>query len=217
MMTETTTLPARESATLSVTIEDDATPLVRLIGQTFRHAARMGHVPEATSGPIGTVAVRSHDTPQVATIAFASGAAQVTSGVQGEPDATVVVDLHGRFAPVQDPEGDLALAGAALSALRPPLPPWREAAERFWSITRDISGIPDVLVVEAVGPDGIEHGRFGEGETEYLMAGRVDLLAGVFTGVDDFLASLAAGVQIRGSLSDLSVMTAASWKVRFDV
>lgn len=216
-MTETTTLPATERATFSVTIEDDATPLVRLIGQTLHHAARMGHVPEATGGVTGTVAVRSHDTPQVATVAFASDAAEVTSGVQGEPDATVMVDLHGRFAPVQDPEGDLALAAAALSALRPPLPHWRVAAERFWSVTRDITGIPDVLVVEAVGARGVERGRFGEGDTEYLMAGPADVLAGVFTGVDDFLASLAAGVQIRGSLSDLSVMTAASWKVRFDV
>lgn len=215
-MTETIT-PVAEGATFPVTIEDDATPLVRLIGQMLQHAVRMGHLPEATGGATGTVAVRSHDTPQVATIAFASGAAEVTSGVPAEPDATVVVDLHARFAPVQDPDGDLALAAAALDALRPPVPDWREAAQRFWSVTRDIAGIPDVLVVEAAGPDGVEHGRFGEGETEYLMAGPADLLAGVFTGLDDFLAALAAGVQIRGSLSDLSVMTAASWKVRFDV
>jgi hypothetical protein len=49
------------------------------------------------------------------------------------------------------------------------------------------------------------------------MAGPPDLLAGVFSGADDFLAALASGLQVKGTLSQLSVMTAASWKVRFDV
>lgn len=216
-MTKTTTLPVRKGATLSVAIEDDATPLVRLIGQTLRHAARMGHAPEATGAATGTVAVRSHDTPQVATVAFASGAAEVTSGVRTEPAATVVVDLHDRFAPAQEPEGDLTLAAATLEALRPPLPHWREAAERFWTLAREIPGIPEVLVVEATGSDGVECGRFGHGASEYLMAGPADLLAGVFTGADDLLAALEAGLQVQGTLSQLSVMTAASWKVRFHV
>lgn len=216
-MTETRTLPERETSTFFVTIEDDATPLVRLIGQTLRLTARMGQAAEVQGGPSGIVAVRSHDTPQVATIALGPGAAAVTRGLQVAPDASLVVDLHARFAPVEGPEGDQALAAAALDLLRPTLPHWREAAERFWAVTRQIPGIPDVLVVEAAATDGVERERFGEGRTNYLMAGPADVLAGVFTGVDDLLASLAAGVQVRGSLSDLSVMTAASWKVRFDV
>jgi hypothetical protein len=216
-MTETTTFPLREGSTFSVTIEDDAAPIVRLVGQTLRRAALTGHVSEAVAEAVGSVAVRSHDTPQAATVRFSAEAVEVTGGVLVETDATVVVDLHARFTPTQEPEGDAGLAAVALGALRPPLPHWQEAAERFWELTRHIPGIPDVLLVEAAGPDGTERGRFGKGETEYLIAGPPDVLSGVFTGADDFLASLDAGVQIRGTLSDLSVMAAASWKVRFDV
>ena len=219
-MTESTTIeaPSERFDPIRVAIEDDATPLVRLIGRTLSRASGPGRPAEdLTAGVAGTVAIRSHDTPQTATVAFAAGAVEVTSGVSVEPEATLVVDLHARFAPTQEPAGDADIAARVLRALRSPLPHWRDAAVRFWELTRDIAGIPDVLLVEAAGPDGTERGRFGEGATTYLIAGPADLLAGVFSGADDFLASLDAGVQVQGTLSQLSVMTAASWKVRFDV
>lgn len=219
-MTESTTIeapPPRLEAT-RICIEDDATPVVRLIGRTLRDAAAVaGAGGDLLAGLLGTVAVRSHDTPQAATVALTAGAVEVTGGILGEPDATVVVDLNARFAPAEPATGDAGLAAALLDVLQRPLPDWRVAAARFWEVTRDIPGIPDVLVVEALGPDGAEHGRFGEGTTTYGIAGPSDLLAGVFSGADDLLVSLAAGVQVQGTLAQLSVMTAASWKVRFDV
>lgn len=224
-MTETMTfseVPARypevserEGSTSPITVEDDGSPLVRLIGRTLRDSSRIGHAHEVLGQSVGTVAVRSHDTPQAATIVFGGGSVEVVGGVQAEPDATVVVDLHARFASVREPAGDAALAAGTLRALRPPLPHWREAAQHFWDVTRDISGIPEVLIVDTGGPDGPERGQFGEGSSEYLMAGPAEVLAGVFSGADDFVASLAAGVRVKGTLSQLSVMVAASWKVRY--
>lgn len=214
-MTETTTLPVAQIR--AVTIEEDAAPITRLLGQRLREADRLGHVPALLTRARGTVAVRSHDTPQAATIAFDSGVMAVTGGAERQADASVVVDLHARCAHTQEPVGDVDLAHGVLAALRPPLPHWREAAERFWSASRGILGIPDVLLVETEGTNGPELGRFGDGVTEYLMTGPADLLAGVFTGADDLFDALAAGVRVKGTLSQLSVMTAASWKVRFDV
>lgn len=216
-MTQSTTIeapPARLRAA-GIAVADDPIPIVRLLARTLRDAS--ARIPETTAGLAGIVVVRSHDTPQAATLVFAPDVTEVTAGVSAEPDATVVVDFDARFAPSQEPTGDAELAAGVLRALRPPLPGWREAAARFWEVTRDIPGIPDVFVVEADGPDGAEHGRFGDGPTSYLIAGPADILAGVFSGADDFLASLAAGVQVQGTLSQLSVMTAASWRVRFDV
>jgi hypothetical protein len=216
-MTESTTIeapPERLEAT-DIAVEDDAIPIVRLLARTLRDAS--ARTPEAVGGVKGTVVVRSHDTPQTATLVFAPGAVEVVAGSVAEPDASIVVDLDARFTPSQEPLGDAELAAGVLQALQPPLPHWREGAARFWEVTRDIPGIPDVLSVKADGPDGAEHGRFGDGPTSYLVAGPADLLAGVFSGADDFLASLAAGVQVQGTLSQLSVMTAASWRVRFDV
>ncbi len=209
--------PAREGSTSPITIEDDASPLVRLIGRTLRDSSRIGHAHEFFGQTVGTVGVRSHDTPQAATIVFDGETIEVTSGVLVEPDSAVVVDLRARFASTQTPTGDAALAAGTLRALRPPLPHWREAARHFWEVTRGIPGIPEVLIVDADGRDGPERGQFGDGSTEYLMAGPADLLAGVCSGADDFVASLAAGVRVKGTLSQMSVMTAASWRVRFAI
>ena len=215
-MTETTACrPApADNATCAVTIEDDAPPVVRLIGRTLRDSARIGHAREVLTESVGTVAVRSHDTPQAATVTLGRHCVRVTSGAVAAADATVVVDLNARFAPIQDPAGDAGLAAAVLGALSPPLPQWRDAAVSFWQRARAISGIPDVLTVDVDGQDGA---RFGAGPNEYLVAGSADALAGVFSGADDLLQSLATGLQVKGTLSQLSVMTAASWKVRYDV
>lgn len=217
-MAATTTIaaPVRQDVP-HIAIEDDATPMVRLVGRTLRDAARAGRAGEVLDRTTGTVAVRSHDTPQVATIAVGGSTVGVVAGAPAEPDATVVVDLNARFAATQEPLGDGVLAAAVLRALTSPVPHWKEAAARFCALTREIPGIPDVLDVHAVLPDGSERARFGEGTTSYGITGPADLLAGVFSGADDFLVSLAAGVQVQGTLSQLSVMTAASWKVRFDV
>jgi len=218
-MTESTTIspPNRDAArTTRLAIEEDASPLVRLVGRTLRSAVEHAES-NLVEGIVGTVAVRSHDTPQVATVSFADGFVGVTSGLFVAPDATLTVDLHARFAPTGEPTGDARLATAVLRALRAPLPHWREAAARFWEAARDIPGIPDVLVVDATGADGSEQARFGTGTTSYGISGPADLLAGVFSGADDLLVALSAGLQVQGTLSQLSVMTAASWKARFDV
>ncbi|MFH8573855.1 hypothetical protein [Streptomyces sp. NPDC017993] len=220
-MSETTTAPPSASAgaaEVDVRIEDDASPLVRLIGRTLRDSARTGHAADTLSRSTGTVAIRSHDTPQAATINFGDNGLDVSSGVLVEPDATVTVDLNARFAPTADPSGDADLAGGVLQALTPPLPGWRDAAQRFWDATRSLPGIPDVLIAVTEGPEGLEQVVLGDGSTQYLVAGAPETLAGVFSGADDLVAVLSSGaLGIQGTMSQLSVMTGASWKVRYDV
>lgn len=153
-MTETPTIapgPAAQRAPAPIEIDDDATPIVRLLGRTLRDAVRLGHLPEVFDRGIGTVAVRSHNTPQAATVTLCDGAVTVTGGVFAPADATLVVDLEARFALTQDPDGDADLADGVLRALQHPLPSWQEAAERFWEVTRGIRGIPDVLIAVAQG------------------------------------------------------------------
>lgn len=215
-MDATTIPPAPVTTTITVEIAHDATPIVRLLGRTLRDAVRTGHAPDVLGHGAGTVAVRSHDTPQAATVTFSDGAVTVTGGVFAPTDATVVVDLDARLATVST-EGDADLADGLSTALRPPLPSWQEAATRFWDLTRGIRGIPDVLVAVADGPGGPEEARFGAGPTCYRMVATPDVLTGVFTGSDYLLSALDRGLRVQGTLSQLSVMTAASWKVRFDV
>lgn len=218
-MTHTSTATTPTSARdVEVRIEPDASPIVRLIGRTLRDSARVGHAPDTLARSTGTVAIRSHDTPQAATITFGDGGIDITGGVPAEPDATVTVDLNARFAPTTEPAGDADLAAGVVCALTPPLPGWRAAAQHFWEQTRSLPGIPDVLVAVTEGPDGLEQAVIGDGTTQYLMAGAPETLEGVFTGADDLTAVLFAGaLGIEGTLSQLSVMTGASWKVRYDV
>ncbi|MBZ4015027.1 hypothetical protein [Streptomyces purpurogeneiscleroticus] len=205
-------------ADIDVRIEDDASPVVRLIARTLRDSARAGHAVDALTRSAGTVAMRSHDTPQAATITFGDDGIDVASGVPAESDAAVTVDLNARFTPTAEPSGDADLAGGVLRALTPPLPEWRDAAQRFWDATRSLPGIPDVLIAVTEGPEGLEQAVLGDGATQYLIAGAPETLAGVFSGADDLMAVLASGaLGIQGTLSQLSVMTGASWKVRYDV
>ncbi|RVU23159.1 hypothetical protein EOT10_19135 [Streptomyces antnestii] len=220
-MSGTMTAPTSTSAgaaDVDVRIEDDASPLVRLIGRTLRDSARTGHAVDTLNRSTGTVAIHSHDTPQAATISFGANGIDVSSGVLVEPDAAVTVDLNARFAPTADPSGDAGLAGGVLQALTPPLPGWRDAAQRFWDATRSLPGIPDVLIAVTEGPEGLEQAVLGDGPTQYLIAGAPETLAAVFCGADDLFAVLSSGaLGIQGTLSQLSVMTGASWKVRYDV
>lgn len=213
----TTTFPAQDAETrVLVAIDDDATPIVRLIGRTLRDADRLGHAQDVLSRASGTVAVRSHSTPQAATVTFSDGAVRVTGGVFAPTDATVVVDLDDRLASTGS-DGDPELADAMNRALQVPLPEWRVAAARFWEITRGVPGVPDVLVAVAAGPDGREEARFGSGPSAYRIVGSPDALAGLFTGTDFLLTALERGLRVQGSMAQLSTMTAASWKARYDV
>jgi hypothetical protein len=215
-MQTTTSPPAPFTGGARVVIDDDAAPIVRLLGRTLRDSFRTGPAVDGLERLSGSVAVRSHNTPQAATVTLRNGAATVTGGVAGRTDAALVVDLDSRVAVVAS-DGDPLLAEAVRQALCPPLPAWRDAAARFWDLTRGIRGIPDVLIAVALGPDGPEEARFGTGPDAYRIVGSPDQLAGVFTGADYLLSALEHGLRVQGTLSQLSVMTAASWKVRFDV
>ncbi|ANY23574.1 hypothetical protein [Gordonia terrae] len=214
---EITTLSAAGVASaIRIEIDDDATPIVRLLGRILRDASRTGHAADVLGRGSGSVAIRSHSTPQAATVTFADGMIAVTGGVFAPVDATVVVDLDSRCARVYT-EGDADLADAVLGALQVPLPDWQEAGARFWEQTRTIPGMPDALAVVARGIEGSQEARFGGGDVAYRIVGSVDTLAGFFTGTDFLFTALERGLRVQGSLAQLSVMTAASWKARYDV
>ncbi|ONM49804.1 hypothetical protein [Nocardia donostiensis] len=220
-MTETTIGPATRGVDaiggVDIRIEDDASPITRLIGRTITDSLRADSS-LLPGGLEGAIAVRSHDTPQAATISIANGTVAVSSGVFVEPDLTLTVDLNQRFAPVGEPVGAGEFAGVASALLSPPLPDWKTAAATFWAAARSIPGIPDVLVATTEGPEGLDQVVVGEGETHYVIAGPPELLAGIFSGTDDLVAALSTGlIGVRGTFSQLSMLVAASWKVRYDV
>ncbi|MFE6925353.1 hypothetical protein ACFVAV_30370 [Nocardia sp. NPDC057663] len=220
-MTETTIGPATRGADavggVDIRIEDDASPIVRLIARTVTDSLRADSS-LLPAGLEGAIAIRSHDTPQAATITIADGAIAVSGGVFVEPDLDATVDLNQFFAPVGEPVGSPEFVAVAVALLSPPLPDWKTAAASFWAAARSTPGIPDMLIAITEGPEGLDQVVVGEGETYYVIAGPPDLLAAIFTGAVDLLAALSTGlIGVRGTLAQLSVLVAASWKVRYDV
>jgi hypothetical protein len=88
MMTETTIAPAPRGTDavggVDSRIEDDASPIARLIARTITDSLRADSSLLPT-GVVGRIAIRSHDTPQAATITIADGAIAVSAGVFVEP------------------------------------------------------------------------------------------------------------------------------------
>ncbi|WP_229052504.1 hypothetical protein [Aeromicrobium sp. Leaf350] len=208
------TSPQPGSVRHRVVLDDDATPMARLIARRLRTWCEE-HRPEPHAQAGGWVVVRSHDTPQLAAIHVGPGEWRVSNAIPEQPHADMTVALNARLSPVQPPSGNTSLAEPLVVALTAPPGAWRETAAEFWECTRDITGIPDVLVVQAHGSLGVDELRLGAGPVEYGIAGSPDQLAGVFSGVDDIFTALESGLTIKGTLAQLSVMTAASWRVRY--
>lgn len=192
-----------------VQVEPDPTPMVLWLAGTLRRTAREDTGLEDLGALAGsTVGLTEIDGRQTASVAFGDGVARVTRGASGGTPA--VVDIAA--------DGELSAVGEALPAglqrvLRPSLPSWRDAAQRFWQLTGADPGMPSRLTVEA--DDG---GRavFGTGAPEYTFAGSGPALTRVLTGRTLLLDALKDGaVAVRGTFPQLSVMVGASWKARW--
>lgn len=218
-MTQVATQPSAaqdRQAEERVSVSDDPTPLALLVSR--RLARWFADAPTRSGRPgssVGAVIVRSHDTPQVVAVRLDQDGCTVTDSLPVQVDAELTVDVGSRFSLVGDPQGERDLWSVVVDALHASPAPWRAEAQRFWDATRDITGIPDILVVHARCADGVEELRVGSGSSQYVMSGTGDQLAGVFSGIDDLLAALESGLAVQGTLADLSVMTAASWRVRY--
>jgi hypothetical protein len=200
-----------------VQLEDDPTPLVRVVGRAVRATVQGADLSPLTDAGVAVVVVRSKADPQAVTLTFADSGVHVSHGRAALPDLTLVADVNDCFA-LEGIEGehDDRVVETVLSLLRLPLPGWRDAAETFWRLTSSDKGMPQTLVVQPNDqPDALV---LGEGTPRYVISAAPDQLARVFSGAASFLDAVFAGtVQIRGTLPQLSVMAGASNKVRFHV
>jgi hypothetical protein len=199
---------------LTITTEDDPTPLVMFIARTLRESQRHPDLAEISAGLSGTFAISSVDDPQAATMTFGGAGVHIVHGA--DPAAGHRVDL--------DIAAPLGLIGDDLDAevvqlqrlLQPPLAPWQDLAREFWDLTSTDPGMPARLDVTCTDvPD--ETLTAGSGEPRYGISGEHVQLQRIFFGTDDILtAAFVGAIGIEGTLPQLSVMTGASWKARFE-
>jgi hypothetical protein len=203
---------------VAVVIEDDATPFVRTAARAIRSALRQGGSLTAdTSGDRRVVVISAKDDPQAATCALADGRVEITHGATADAEATVVVNVYDLTVDVAASTGDAALVNAVAGLLNSaPSQDWQSAAAEFWSRTSGSRGMPKELVLECASSN--ERLVLGSGLPTYRLVADGDDLSRLCTGAVGLLEGLGAGVvAIQGTLPQLSVMSGAFNKMRFDV
>jgi hypothetical protein len=199
---------------MNITTEDDPTPLVMFIARTLRESQCHPELAEIAASLHGTFALSSVEDPQAATLSFGGGGVHVVHGA--DPAANHRSDLN-IAAPLGFPSDGLDPSLAKLQKLlQPDLAPWPDLARAFWNLTSGDPGMPARLNITCT-VDPIETLVLGVGEPSYGISGERAQLQRLFFGTDDILtAAFAGAIGIEGTLPQLSVMTGASWKARFE-
>jgi hypothetical protein len=204
-----------DGSPVEIALEDDATPLVRILGATLQRSARRPDLEARMRKMRGVVALKSSVDPQAATMRFAKGKELVEHGVAPDRGVLIEADLlrmNDPGAPKPKVTGAARhplLALAAGKVLDPPAAPWQDEARAFWEFARDHPRMPKAMLV--VCTDDNSRLSLGDTAPEYELYGTAHALTSVFTGGSvlgqDLLDGKLSGV---GSLQHLAELTGRS-------
>ncbi len=200
---------------VQITLEDDATPLVRILGATLRRSARNPALESKLKGMRGVVALKSSVDPQAVTMRFDKGRVAIERGVAADSGVVIEADLTKMNEPgAEKPKlkgvaRHLKLALAANKVLDPQPGPWQDEARLFWGFAHNHPRMPATLLV--VCTDDGSRLVLGNGEPEYELHGSARALNSVFTGGSVLGEDLLNGkLRAVGSLQHLAELTGRS-------
>jgi hypothetical protein len=198
-----------------IALEDDPTPLVRILGATLRRSARNPALEAKLRGMQGVVALKSSTDPQAVTIRFDKGNLSLERGVAKDSGVVIEADLTTMNEPdaakpkVTGAARHLKLALAVSKVLEPPAGPWQDEARAFWDFAHAHPRMPGSLLIVCT-DDGARL-TLGDGPSVYELHGSARALTSVFTGGsvlgEDMLNGKLCGV---GSLQHLAELTGRS-------
>jgi hypothetical protein len=206
---------------MEVVLEDDATPLVMIIGTTLRRATADPALARRAEGLKGVFAVKSANDLQAVTMRFAGGRVALSRGVAPDANVVATVDLDNMSGPdAAKPKvrGALRHPKFALGVsklLDAPLQPWPELARAFWAFAGAYPGMPESLRI--VGLDDGTTVDLGAGAPVYEIHGDAAALGSIFGGGSVFGQDLLDGkVYAIGSMKHASILTGRSieWTLR---
>jgi hypothetical protein len=200
---------------VQIALEDDPTPLVRILGATLQRSARRPKLESKLRRMRGVVALKSALDPQAVTMRFAKGMVTVEHGVAADSGVVIEADLTRMNDPdaprpkVRGAARHLPLALAASKVLDPPAGSWQDEAHAFWEFARGHPRMPTALLV--VCTDDGSRLTLGTGTPQYELHGSAAALVSVFAGQsvlgEDMLNGKLCGV---GSLQYLAELTGRS-------
>jgi hypothetical protein len=199
-------------------VEAGAPPFVRAIANELATRLEDPSFVETTRGVRGVIGLRAATTPQRATLLIADRGISLAGGLPRDADLRAIVQLNQSSGDALTLEGEAErpdLARWLGDLLEPPAPAWPEAAARFWSVLRDMPGAPAALLVVTLGTG--ERRRYGsEDGRAYEIHGASEDLTAVFTGrVPPIEAGFEGRIFVRGSFTELSVLSGAGFAVRY--
>ena len=206
---------------MNVVVEDDATPLVLIIGTTLRRSTADPELGRKAEQLQGVFALRSKKDPQAVTMRFAKGRVDVIHGVARDAQVVATVDLDNMSGPdAAKPRVKGALLhplfAFGVSKLLEPRPrPWTEFASDFWAFASDYPGMPEVLRVVCL-DDGAQL-ELGAGTSVYEIHGTASALTSIFSGGSVFGQDLLDGkVFAIGEMKHASILTGQflEWTMR---
>ncbi|WP_106215564.1 hypothetical protein [Kineococcus rhizosphaerae] len=202
---------------VALTRDSDAPPFVRWIAHVLALNTWDSTRCSLLQGLVGTIAVATDSDQQRALITAAGGHIHVGGGESQPPKATIVLSLDSREVSERVPstgQQDVISVGEVL--MQPPLPDWENLTDSFWTLTRQVRGLPALSLQETSSGCRI---RLGEGPgAPYEVHGSARELSRFLAGMRFFPEAVYAGdLQIRGTFSQFSTVSGASLKVMFDV
>lgn len=140
---------------INVTIEDDATPLVRNYANTLRLTWQKPAGQKLLQGLKTRFALRSYRNAQALTFTINDKDIHIEHGVASSVPVVFTLDFA-RPEHVQATTGKFRhplLSRKLLRLLALPLPPWTDSAKRFWQRARHAPHIPEALAVTCTDED----------------------------------------------------------------
>jgi hypothetical protein len=171
---------------ITIVLEDDPTPLVRILGATMARAARNPQLEARMRTMDGVVALKSSVDPQAVTLRFADGKVAIERGVASDAGVVIEADLNNMSDPnapkpkVSGAARHPKFALAVSKVLDPPPGSWQEEAAAFWEFAHAHPGMPATMVV--VCTDDNARLVLGGGKPVYELHGPAHALLSVFTG-----------------------------------
>ncbi|HTL86850.1 MAG TPA: hypothetical protein VL856_16825 [Acidimicrobiia bacterium] len=208
---------------MQVGLEDDPTPLVRIIATTLSQSIANPDLARKAANLNGVFALRSAKDPQAVTMRFSSGRVDVARGVADDAQVVATVDLDNMSGPdAAKPKVTGALrhpkfALGVSKLLDGDKQPWTAHADAFFAFAAAEPGMPAHTRVVCL--DGGETRDFGDATApvEYEIHGSADALTAVFSGGAVFGQDLLDGkVFASGTLQHASIITGQSiaWMMR---
>lgn len=197
--------------TVSIELEPDPVPVVKIIGAQFKRAMRDPKFSRRIHNFRGCFALAPPRDPQTLTIHIDNGKVYIHHGVDARAKVTVRVDFNRIGEPGYTPEVEGVLRHPLLvyriaKLLDFPKPTWTDAAKRFWEHTFAMPRMPSSIKV--FNEDDGQEIVLGDGEPRVEIHGSANALANLFSGSAILVQEVTTKrLRILGSLKDIAVLS----------